>query len=64
MAKRLRVSLDKFIMTIDEYGNTSAASVPLTLDELMRSGRVKHGDKIMISGFGGGLTWGSVLLLA
>lgn len=64
VAKRLRVSLDKFIMTIDEYGNTSAASVPLALDELMRSGRVKPGDKIMISGFGGGLTWGSVLLLA
>lgn len=62
VAKRLKVGLDKFIITIDEYGNTSAASVPLALDELMRSGKVKPGDKIMISGFGGGLTWGSVLL--
>ena len=62
VAKRLKVGLDKFIITIDEYGNTSAASVPLALDELMRSGKVKPGDKVMISGFGGGLTWGSVLL--
>ena len=61
VAKRLKVSLDKFIITIDEYGNTSAASVPLALDELVRSGRVRPGDRLMISGFGGGLTWGSVL---
>ena len=44
------------------YGNTSAASVPLALDRLMNSGKVKPGDKIMISGFGGGLTWGSLLI--
>ena len=61
VAKRLKVPMEKFIMTIDEYGNTSAASVPLALDRLMNSGKVKTGDKIMISGFGGGLTWGSLL---
>lgn len=61
VAKRLKVPMDKFILTIDKYGNTSAASVPLALDELMRSGCVKPGQYIMISGFGGGLTWGSVL---
>ena len=62
VAKRLKVPMEKFIMTIDEYGNTSAASVPLALDRLMNSGKVKPGDKIMISGFGGGLTWGSLLI--
>lgn len=62
VAKRLKVSMDKFIVTLDEYGNTSAASVPLALDTLMRSGKVRPGDKLVISGFGGGLTWGSVLL--
>lgn len=62
VAKRLKADLDKFVITIDAYGNTSAASVPLALHELMASGKVKAGDKLMISGFGGGLTWGSVLL--
>ena len=62
VAKRLKVPMEKFIMTIDEYGNTSAASVPLALDRLMNSGKVKPGDKIMIYGFGGGLTWGSLLI--
>ncbi|HIS48736.1 MAG TPA: ketoacyl-ACP synthase III [Candidatus Scybalocola faecigallinarum] len=62
VAKRLKASMDKFIITIDEYGNTSAASVPLALDELMHSGKVKKGELIMISGFGGGLTWGSILM--
>ncbi len=62
VAKRLNVPIDKFIITIDEYGNTSAASVPLALDELIASGKVKKGDTMMISGFGGGLTWGSILM--
>ena len=62
VAKRLKAPMDKFIITIDEYGNTSAASVPLALDELMASGKVKKGETIMISGFGGGLTWGSILM--
>lgn len=62
MAKRLKQPMEKFPMNIDRYGNTSGASVPIMLDELNRNGRLKAGDKIILSGFGGGLTWGAVLL--
>lgn len=62
VAKRLKVSLDKFIINMDRYGNTSAASIPLALDELLKSKKVKPGEVLMISGFGGGLTWGATLL--
>ena len=61
MAKRLKVDEDKFIMNMNEYGNTSAASIPLALDELKKSGRIQEGQLLLICGFGGGLTWGSVL---
>ena len=61
-AKKLKMSLDKLIVTVDEHGNTSAASIPLALDHAVRSGRVKPGDTVMLEGVGGGFTWGAVLL--
>jgi len=61
-AKKLKLSLDKLIVTVDEHGNTSAASVPLALDVAVRSGRIKRGDTVMLEGVGGGFTWGAVLL--
>lgn len=62
VAKRLNVSIDKFPMNMGLYGNTSAASLPILLDEWNRSGNIKQGDKIILSGFGAGLTWGAALL--
>jgi 3-oxoacyl-[acyl-carrier-protein] synthase-3 len=61
-AKKLKLSPDKLIVTVDEHGNTSAASVPLALDVAVRSGRVQRGDTLMLEGVGGGFTWGAVLL--
>ena len=61
VARRLKVGMDKFIINMDRYGNTSAASVPMALDELMRSGKVRPGQIVVMSGFGGGLTWGSMI---
>ena len=57
VAKRTGQSIEKFPMNVQEYGNTSSASVPILLDELCRDGRVKAGDRLVIAGFGGGLTW-------
>ncbi|MCD8371622.1 MAG: ketoacyl-ACP synthase III [Clostridiales bacterium] len=62
VAKRLHVSMDRVPMNIGAYGNTSGATVPILLDELNRSGKLERGDKIVLCGFGGGLTWGAVLL--
>jgi 3-oxoacyl-[acyl-carrier-protein] synthase III len=61
-AKKLKLPLDKVIVTVDEHGNTSAASIPLALDVAVRSGKVKKGDTLMLEGVGGGFTWGAVLL--
>lgn len=61
-ARKLRMPLDKLIVTVDEHGNTSAASVPLALDVAVRSGRVKRGDTLMLEGVGGGFTWGAALI--
>ena len=61
-ARRLKLPMDKVIVTVDEHGNTSAASIPLALDVAVRSGRVKRGDTLMLEGVGGGFTWGAVLL--
>jgi len=58
----LEIDPDKVIVNLDRYGNTSAASVPLALDEVYREGRIQRGDKILISGFGAGLTWGTAIL--
>jgi 3-oxoacyl-[acyl-carrier-protein] synthase-3 len=61
-AKKLKLARDKLIVTVDEHGNTSAASIPLALDAAVRSGKVKKGDTLMLEGVGGGFTWGAVLL--
>ena len=61
-AKKLRLPMDKVIVTVQEQGNTSAASVPLALDHGVRSGQVKPGQLVLLEGVGGGFTWGSVLL--
>jgi 3-oxoacyl-[acyl-carrier-protein] synthase-3 len=61
-AKKLKVPLDKLVVTVDEHGNTSAASIPLALDAAVRGGKVKRGDTVMLEGVGGGFTWGAVLL--
>ncbi len=61
-AKKLDMSMDKVILTIDQHGNTSAASVPLALDVAVRDRRIQRGDKLLLEAFGGGLTWGSALV--
>ncbi|BDT66219.1 3-oxoacyl-[acyl-carrier-protein] synthase 3 [Comamonadaceae bacterium OS-1] len=61
-AKRLKMSMDKVIVTVDQHGNTSAASIPLALDAGVRSGQIKKGQTLMLEGVGGGFTWGAVLL--
>ena len=61
-AKKLKMPFDKVIVTVDQHGNTSAASIPLALDDAVRSGKVKKGDVLMLEGVGGGFTWGAVLL--
>ena len=61
-AKKLKLPLEKLIVTVDEHGNTSAASIPLALDVSVRSGKIKKGDTLMLEGVGGGFTWGAVLL--
>jgi 3-oxoacyl-[acyl-carrier-protein] synthase-3 len=61
-AKRLDMSMDSVIVTVDRHGNTSAGSVPLALDEAVRSGRVQRGQLLLLEAFGGGFTWGSALL--
>lgn len=61
-AKRLGQPLDKFPMNMDRYGNTSGATIPTLLDDLNRTGKLTRGDKIVIAGFGAGLTWGAALI--
>ena len=60
-ARRLKLPLDKLIVTVDAHGNTSAASIPLALDVAVRDGRIRAGHSVMLQGVGGGFTWGSVL---
>jgi 3-oxoacyl-[acyl-carrier-protein] synthase-3 len=61
-ARKLGLPLERLVATVDEHGNTSAASVPLALDVAVRNGSVKRGDTVMLEGVGGGFTWGAVLL--
>lgn len=61
-AKRLKLSMDKVQVTVDQHGNTSAASIPLALDSGVRSGKIKKDQLLMLEGVGGGFTWGAVLL--
>lgn len=60
-AKKLGLPLEKMVVTVDQHGNTSAASIPLALDTAVRDGRVKPGQNVMMEGVGGGFTWGAVL---
>ena len=61
-ARKLKLPMDKVVVTVDQHGNTSAASIPLALDHAVRRGQVKKGDTLMLEGVGGGFTWGAVLL--
>ncbi len=61
-ARKLKLGMDKLVVTVDEHGNTSAASVPLALDVAVRGGKVRRGDTLMLEGVGGGFTWAAVLL--
>ncbi len=61
-AKKLRMSKDHVVVTVNKHGNTSAASVPLALDTAVRDGRIKRGEVLMLEAFGGGFTWGSALV--
>ncbi|TCV90065.1 3-oxoacyl-[acyl-carrier-protein] synthase III [Sulfurirhabdus autotrophica] len=61
-AKKLGMSMDNVVVTVDRHGNTSAASIPLALDVAVRDGRIKAGETILMEAFGGGFTWGSVLV--
>lgn len=62
VAKKLKIDINKFYLNIDKYGNTSAASIPIALSEMSHKGLLKEGNKVIMTGFGGGLTWGSILL--
>ncbi|MCL2592270.1 MAG: ketoacyl-ACP synthase III [Defluviitaleaceae bacterium] len=62
IAKKLKVDISKFYMNIDKFGNTVAASIPIALCEMHEKGLIEAGDKLIITGFGGGLTWGSTLI--
>jgi 3-oxoacyl-[acyl-carrier-protein] synthase-3 len=61
-AKRLKLPMEKVIVTVDQHGNTSAASIPLALDSAVRLGTAKAGDTLLLEGVGGGFTWGALLL--
>ncbi|MGH2669285.1 MAG: 3-oxoacyl-[acyl-carrier-protein] synthase III C-terminal domain-containing protein, partial [bacterium] len=62
MAQRLGLPKERLVVNIDRYGNTSAASIPIALDEAVRGGRLAEGDLVLLVAFGGGLTWGSALI--
>ncbi len=62
VAKKLQIPLEKVARNIDRYGNTTAASIPLALDEAVREGRIKRNDVVVLTAFGSGFTWGSAVL--
>lgn len=61
-AKKLSIDMDHVVVTVQEHGNTSAASIPLAFDQAVRDGRIKEGEIVLMEGFGGGFTWGSALI--
>ncbi|WP_312202829.1 3-oxoacyl-[acyl-carrier-protein] synthase III C-terminal domain-containing protein, partial [Anaerospora hongkongensis] len=61
-AKRVGMPMDKVVVNVDKYGNTSAASIPIALDEAVKTGKIKKGDTIAMVGFGGGLTWAASIV--
>ena len=62
LSQRLEIPLEKFFCNLDKYGNTSAASIPLALNDGIKSGKIKPGETILMEAFGGGFTWGSALI--
>lgn len=62
VSKRTKIPIDKFIINIEKYGNTSSATIPIAVDEAVKDGRIKEGDKVMMLGFGGGLSWGGFII--
>ena len=62
VAEKLSISKNKILMNVNKYGNTSAASIPLALDEAINDGKILPNDVIVVSGFGAGLTWGTVII--
>jgi len=60
-ARRLGIAPEKLVVTVDHHGNTSAASVPLALDEFVRAGKIRSGHRVLMQGVGGGFTWGATL---
>jgi 3-oxoacyl-[acyl-carrier-protein] synthase-3 len=62
VAARLELPMEKVVLNVDRYGNTSAASIPIALDEAVRAGRIKKGHIVMMSAFGSGLTWATTLV--
>ena len=61
-AKKLKLGMDRVVVTVNKHGNTSAASIPLALDAAVRDGRIQRGETVLLEAFGGGFTWGSALL--
>jgi 3-oxoacyl-[acyl-carrier-protein] synthase-3 len=62
VAQRLDIPMERFVLNIDRYGNTSSASIPLALDEACRDGRIKPGDTVLMCALGAGISWGSALV--
>ena len=62
VAKKLNLPMEKVVVNLDKYGNTSAASIPIALDEAVKQGRIKDGDIIVLASFGAGLTWGASVI--
>jgi 3-oxoacyl-[acyl-carrier-protein] synthase-3 len=61
-ARKLNMSMDRVVLTVQNHGNTSAASIPLALDTAVRDGRIQRGERLLLEGFGGGFTWGAALI--
>ena len=61
-ARRMDLPLEKFMVNVERYGNTSSATIPIALHEALETGRIESGDLIALTGFGGGLTWGSLIM--
>lgn len=62
VTKAVGLSQDQLAVTADRYGNTGAASIPITLDQVVATGRLKNGGRVLLAGFGGGMTWGTAVL--
>ena len=61
-ARRMELPMEKFMVNVERYGNTSSATIPIALHEALETGRIESGDLIALTGFGGGLAWGSLIM--